>query len=118
MLDVGQKWYYKCDDAFDKPYLIVRMMERYKDVEVVHISVKDINVRGELWDIDHLPMERNILIASLESEIEPGHDLAGEQEFDEAYSLWKGNNGGVWSTELKFTVRCTLENAGILSSES
>jgi len=116
VLSEGQTWFFEGDNSTAISYLIVRKIETNEQgIEIVHVSIKDISIDGELWDIAHLPIEQNILAKSLKSRTEVDPEEDNLQEFEEAYSLWKKDNGGVWGIELKDVIKNTLINAGLQS---
>jgi hypothetical protein len=94
MIGVGRKWFYGDSDKIAKSYLIIRRIEHADGADVIHITVKDIFIAGELWDIAHLPIAKNILVESLKSQVEINSETS-QQEFEEAYSLWKKDGGGI-----------------------
>ncbi|MFN8343259.1 MAG: hypothetical protein U0V64_16480 [Cyclobacteriaceae bacterium] len=116
MLKEGQTWFFDGDNLTVKSYLVVRKIEvnEERSAQVVHVSIKDIRIDGELWDIAHLPLDYKVLVKSLKAQNDISCDQCIVQEFEEAYALWKADNGGVWSIELKDVIRDTLINAGLL----
>ncbi len=112
MLREGQKWQFEGDLATEKSYLIIRKIEiGEKCSETVHISIRDISIQGELWDIAHLPVALDVVKKSLKSEIPWKSDEDDPREYDEAYQIWKKENGGVWNIDLKEIINLTLRNA-------
>lgn len=69
-----------------------------------------------MWDIIHLPVEGSVLTQSLKSMVEDNFNNEDKEEFEEAYSLWKNDKGGVWSINLNDIIKHTLVNSGILPS--
>jgi len=72
-------------------------------------------VNGEKWDIAHIPINYEIFLQSL---IEKTGNIDNTEEddsteFDEAYLMWKTENGGIWSIPLSQAINISspkLEN--------
>jgi hypothetical protein len=105
-INEGQIWDYRRLGR-SRSFLIIRKIEKNKAEEIVHVSVKNITIGGESWDITHIPIEREILIKSLTKQRKASF-VETDDEFYEAYNTWKSQNGGVWSIPLDQVIQTTV----------
>jgi hypothetical protein len=101
----GQKWFY--ESAHHRSYLIIRRIE---GKHVVHITVKNVPVKGESWEISHIPINHERLLCSITSQADFGPEDGNNKEFEEGLLLWKKDNGGVWDLPLKEVITSIIQS--------
>jgi len=92
-LKKGQMWSYKsCNDT--KSYI---KLIRLDNDDVIHIAIKNINILGEIVNIDHMPFVKSVVSDSLIDFLGMDND---ESEL-ELVEEWEKLNGGVYKISIQ-----------------
>ncbi len=108
----GQLWKFNDKEStLIDANIIIRKIELMISTDhKAHISVQNLKIGNEYFDIDHLPIKLNLLINSLEEMMLIEDDLSeiDQSSFLEGYKYWKEANGGVWNVSLKDAIMKTI----------
>ena len=100
--------YWKYDrsaEDFDS-YLSIRKI----DGETIHISVYNINIDGQKFNISHIPISCAALQASLKEVLKESNEFSLDDSFLEGFNNWKESKGGVWDIPLKKVIKNIKES--------
>ncbi|MEQ9506769.1 MAG: hypothetical protein RLO80_10910 [Hyphomonas sp.] len=113
-IEVGQVWTVK-DASTSSMRLTIEKIEPYASDTVVHVSIKGADVTTHSGGsevavnpgvIGHIPFEKTILLRSIDELEQTGAD--GSAFFEQGYSHWKNNKGGIFSIPVSQAVEMSL----------
>lgn len=101
-----EKEFWKYDSAKEdsQSYLAIRKLEK----NVVHISVYNISLNGETFDVSHIPIDYDILKNSLKEKI-INNKYEEDDSFSDGFNNWKESNGGIWEKPVKEVIKYIKE---------
>lgn len=91
---VGQVWEYRTRPQDVGSLLKIQKIEAWADGPVYHLSIVDVNVGGRQIDVQHVPVSRQTLDASvmrLTASTRPFPDAT------EGIAIWREDRGGVFT---------------------
>ena len=106
-IEVGQNWYWHSSSVADRPFLSIMKIESCEASSVVHISVHNLNLEGEKYEISHLPIDMKIIKGCVFENF--GMNKKTNSAFEEAYELWKTSKGGIWKIPLDQIIELTFK---------
>ena len=108
----GQLWRFNDESTLSEVRIIIGKIEIMMSTNHnAHVSVKNIKLDNEYFDIDHLPINLDLLLNSLEKMIliDSNLNYNNKSLFLEGYKYWKEAKGGVWNVSLKEAINQTIK---------
>jgi|SRR5690606_42152715 len=93
----GQVWKYESLSEDEQSYLLINKLDY--ESSIAHVSIFNLLLQGEFFDVGHVPIKIKYLKDSLVNEINIIENIDYEYYCD-GYNEWKNSNGGVWGNTL------------------
>jgi hypothetical protein len=80
---------FKSRSIDNNSYLIIRKIQTDQKTKVVHITIKNVRVTQELWDLNHVPVDYDLLLTELTDEKENNFSDSNYEDFEEVTNSGK-----------------------------
>src|SRR4051812_25003269 len=106
-LIVGQIWCFDIHNSImDKGSCIITGIEGIDNNRIVHIAIKNININGDIFTINHMPFNSNVFCASVIKVVGKCKITKGMKQ---SILDWKKDRGGAYNISISEALELLCE---------